>query len=127
MTKQLSPKHFDALDCKNLKSKKCTFVLFYVDWCGYCKRMQGDWKKLGDTVAFMDIARYNCDTYPSHFQHLKSEGIIGSFPTIILYKNGKPFHSYKGDRDVKSLLNFAIKSCNLKQVKVKNGKLRKLK
>lgn len=126
--KELNPNHFTVSNPVNLKDKSnCTFVLFYMDWCKYCKFVKPEWEKMAAKITKdmgVVIAQYNCETYPDHLKRIKST-LIASYPTLIVYKDGKPYHNYDGKRTTKDLLKFVLKLCGCKQLKIENGKIKK--
>lgn len=72
---------------------KKVVVLYYAPWCGHCKSLMPEWKKIEDAHKNdpkVSVKKVNCDEEPDK---AKKEGVTG-FPTIILYKGGvkKIFH-----------------------------------
>lgn len=125
--KELSPKCFDPILLQNLKSKKPTFVLFYVNWCGWCQMVKPTFAQLSGMVDFADIVQFCCEDYPMFFQRIKDELQIESFPTLIMYKDGMPSKKYMGDRDLQNLLLFVMNECGIKKAKLlKSGKIKKI-
>lgn len=112
--KELAPEDFSDVKTPNLKSKKCSVVLFYAPWCGYCKGVKPDWEKLGKTALFMDVLAFNCEKHSSHLSKIKEElpELVKGFPTIVFYKNGEPVHQQSPEqRDYSNLLKACMKLC----------------
>ena len=79
-------------------------IMFHAPWCGFCRRLSGDWEKVARglheraVVAKMDAT--------VHFQTATRFDVI-SFPTIILLSKGK-MYKHSGGRSVESLIDFAL-------------------
>jgi thiol-disulfide isomerase/thioredoxin len=98
-----------------LKNKRCAFVLFYADWCGHCNSFKDTYINFANVAQFIKVYAVNSDTEENlmkKLSHSKSPVKIEGFPTIWLYKNGKPFKEYRGQRTFKSLNDEAKKLCN---------------
>ena len=106
--KQLTPTDFDKSELTKIPSIKCGAVLFYASYCHWCVAVKPTWEKLADSVMFMDIAAFECDSYPEHTAGMNEDmnGFIPSYPTMVLYKNGKPVRKVgQTDRDYTTFLN----------------------
>ena len=84
-----------------------TAVLFYAPWCGHCKRMMPEWKKLEDSnIQGVTIDKVNCDEKPD----LANKHGVNGFPTIKYLPNGINDHSggvtYDGERNSEALVNW---------------------
>lgn len=110
MVSKLTPASFEEKGLL-LKSKKPTFVMFYMDWCGYCNNLKPVWNELAKSVAICQIAMYNCDTYPQHFSQINANGEIRGYPTLIMFKEGKPVGMYQGERTLKDLIDWCMTMC----------------
>lgn len=115
--KELYPNNFNELDTSKLKDKGCTFIMFYAPWCGYCKRSKEVWDKLAESVTFLNICAFNCEKNKSfvdkmNIDHKKNteDVLIRGYPTLIMYKNGKPSQFYRDEREFENLLGFCMKS-----------------
>lgn len=95
------------------------FVEFYANWCGHCKTLAPEWKKLTHMIENeykdkdlaivsieSDVINKDIDTV------LKETGLtVNGFPTIGLIRknNNKKFLSYDGKRDADSMMKFIKK------------------
>ena len=113
LVKELSPKDFDPNKVWQLKSKKCTLVIFYCAWCGHCKAAVDVWTKLANYAAFVDFAAFNCQKHNGHIRKIKNDmpQMVTSYPTIIGYVKGDPVETFEGDRNFDNLLKFAQRIC----------------
>lgn len=114
LVKQLKPSDFDNIHTYKLKNKDCTFVMFYVDWCGHCQRTKPEWNKLARMNGIFDVAAFDCETYKDHLTKIRTDApnMIPHFPTLILYKKGVPIHIYEGERKADDLMKVCMKFCN---------------
>lgn len=111
---ELKPGDFSSTKSSHLKNKDCTVVLYYSPWCGYCKAVKEDWKKLAKTALFLNVKSFNCEKNLSHLQSIREElpELVKHFPTIVFYKNGVPMHNHPDDkRDYKNLLKACKEFC----------------
>jgi thiol-disulfide isomerase/thioredoxin len=113
---ELSPKDFDPIATWKLNDSECSMVLFYADWCPFCKKIKEEWEKLGKLAGFCSICAFNCEKYQSHFMKIKEDmpKLIISFPTIIVYKNGDPIElvgKNEEDRTAQKLLKICMRLC----------------
>merc|ERR1712189_25261 len=80
-----------------------TFVKFSAPWCSRCKSLAPEWAQLSDNFAGkVTIAEVDC----THNQKLCERYKIDGYPTLILFKDGKPTQEYRGGRNVKMLTKF---------------------
>ncbi|BDA45122.1 probable protein disulfide isomerase-like 2-2 [Coccomyxa sp. Obi] len=104
----LTPADFD----KVVNGGKHALVEFYAPWCGHCKHLTPEYKKLGEAVAkdpklknSVVIAKVNAD---DHREIGEKFGVRG-FPTIKFFGRGKPTTSpedYQGGRTSEAFLGF---------------------
>ena len=68
-------------------NKKPEFIMFYVDWCGYCKQTKPVFKKFMDSNRRdnIDIKMLNAE---QEGESLAKQYNVEGYPTIILVRNG---------------------------------------
>lgn len=81
-------------------------VLYYADWCGYCKIFMPIWDRFastinGDGTNQLHIRKVNCE---QNQETCNKEG-VSVFPTVILYDNGTK-RVFNGARTIDSLKQF---------------------
>lgn len=89
------------------------FAEFYANWCGHCKTLAPEWKKLIKTIKVPNDQRLAIVSVESAVINKDIEkvieqsglGKVNGFPTIGLIKD-KKFISYEGKRDASSMLKF---------------------
>ncbi len=96
MLKELTKDNFDNEIKEGLK-----VVEFYAPWCGYCKKQEEELKNL-DKVW---IGQVNSDDNPE----LAIRHGIHSFPSFILFKEGKEVERFSGLRKKEDLMNTVMK------------------
>mmetsp|Transcript_27918 Transcript_27918/g.61277 ORF Transcript_27918/g.61277 Transcript_27918/m.61277 type:complete len:250 (-) Transcript_27918:220-969(-) len=84
----LTPDNFDKI----VNGAKAVLIEFYAPWCGHCKRMTPEYKKLGELVnsnpklkGRVVIAKVNADAHRS----LGDKFEVRGFPTIKYLPRGK--------------------------------------
>ncbi|XP_061394505.1 protein disulfide-isomerase A5-like [Musca vetustissima] len=88
------------------KDMRPMLVMFYVPWCGFCKRLKPDFSKAatelkseGYVLAGMDVERQE------NALARRAYNITG-FPTIIYFENGKLKQIYEGDNNKDGIVSF---------------------
>jgi protein disulfide-isomerase A6 len=104
----LTPDTFD----KFVNGGKDALVEFYAPWCGHCKSLTPEYKKVGEAVAKnaklnkrVVIAKVNADEHRS----LGERFGVGGFPTIKYFRRGQPVdkpEDYQGARKAEDFLSF---------------------
>jgi len=89
-----------------IKGDKPTIMLFYVDWCGYCKKFMPDWERLSGSMSDnANFVKLNGDKETSMAEKYN----VKQYPTIIkVYKNGKMV-VYEDEREMDKLVKFCKK------------------
>jgi protein disulfide-isomerase-like protein len=92
------------LDEHVLEGKKA--VLFYADWCGYCKKIKPDWDEAAKEVNKDEkkMLKVNCGEGTVEDKELMEKYSIDGYPTIIIFEDGKPT-KYEGKRSKEDLLS----------------------
>ncbi len=76
-----------------VESNILVFVDFYADWCGPCKLIAPAIDKLADEYhSMVKFVRLDIDRNPDVAQRYG----IKSIPTLIIFRNGKPFKRMVG-------------------------------
>jgi len=91
---------FEEVDLEDEIKKGNKLVLFYADWCGHCKKIKPIWKEAEDEVNDDEdtkMIKVNCGDKKKEHQEIAEKYNIDGYPTIILFKDGKPTQ-YKGPR-----------------------------
>lgn len=63
-------------------------IMFYTDWCGWCKKAKPDYHRFSNTNMGLAVAAFNCDKTDAHKQIARAIG-IQSFPTFVYVRNEK--------------------------------------
>eukprot|EP00210_Caulerpa_lentillifera_P006033 g5765.t2 len=108
----LTPDTFDAF----VNGRKHALVEFYAPWCGHCKSLSPEYKKLGAAVAAdqkmsarVVIAKVNADDH----KDLGTRFGVRGFPTLKWFPRGKEVEKpedYKGGRKSEDFLKFIEKA-----------------
>lgn len=96
MLKELTKDNFDNEIKEGLK-----VVEFYAPWCGYCKKQEEELKNM-DKIW---IGQVNSDDN----SELAIRHGIHSFPSFILFKEGKEVERFSGLRKKEDLMNIVMK------------------
>lgn len=96
MLKQLNKDNFDKETKTGLK-----LVEFYAPWCGYCKKQQEVFKEM-DKVW---IGQVNTD----EDAEIAIRYGINSFPTFLVFNEGKEVERFSGLRNKFDLMNIVMK------------------
>lgn len=79
------------------------FIKFFAPWCGHCKHMANDWKKLAEASnGLYHVAEVDCTV---NVKTANKFGIRG-YPTIKLIEGENAPIEYRGARDVSSWTKF---------------------
>ena len=90
---------------KLLRKEKKFLVMFYTNWCGYCKKIKPQYSLAASEVkdkhiiAAMDMER------PDNNQARKKFNITG-FPTLLYFQNGEVKYTFEGDNTKDGIIKF---------------------
>ncbi len=90
-TREYMLEGFTGNNNKNINDKK--IILFYADWCGYCKKMKPEWDKLKRNY------KDNCEEYESEeiTEEQRTIHNIKGYPSISIV-TGEEIIEYNGER-----------------------------
>lgn len=84
-----------------LNSEGPVIIDFYADWCGPCKMMSPIIDSIADEIQNVKVGKINVD----EAQDLAVKYNVMSIPTIIIFKDGKPFKKFIGVTSKENILN----------------------
>lgn len=96
MLKELTKDNFDNETKEGLK-----VVEFFAPWCGYCKKQEEELREIDK----LWVGQVNGDENPE----LAIRFGIHSFPTFILFKEGREVERFSGLRKKEDLMNIVMK------------------
>ena len=101
---------------KIIANKTCYIGIFSKN-CIHCQNMKPAWNVFKNKIKKLNNDSYLIEIYGDNINkiknnHLKKHIMFTGVPAFIKVKNGKIIKDYKGDRSVKSLLNFIDKTSN---------------
>ncbi len=109
---ELTPSDFNGKTLKKYKDK-IVLILFYTEWCGYCKRVKPVYNELAQVYkndSKKIIAKFDCEKYGDFIQNeynTFAKGVkIEGYPTILLYKDGAYLTKYSGERTTEQFVDF---------------------
>ena len=86
-----------------IKANKYVIIDFYADWCGPCKMLSPILDQVSDQYQNINFFKVNVDRESTLARKLN----IQSIPTVIFFKDGKPFNifvGYKNTQEIKNLI-----------------------
>lgn len=103
---KLSPKNFEndmTIVHSKLDGTTIGLVVFYADWCGFCKRMAPDYSNVADILGdSFPLFAFDCVKYKDFCKKLS---VVRSYPTILyINKNGTLGNPYKNERTTDEFL-----------------------
>lgn len=85
-----------------------TITRYKVKWCGHCKKLKSEWKKLRELVKDMPhiiIKSFDYEKNEDEITKIINNGLIKGFPTIIINKNNSEI-IYTGERTAVAILDY---------------------
>lgn len=85
-------------------ANRYTFIKFYAPWCGYCKKLAPEWKKLKASYSHkVGFEEYDCDIQ----KNMCSKHDVTGYPTIKIRDNVTGnFLQYDGPREYGAMAAF---------------------
>lgn len=111
---KLSGADFENDEPWKLKDKKCSFVLFYANWCGHCQDLKPEYAKFANVAQYIKVYAVDADENKKILESINNSNSkfkVESFPTILLYSNGMPVEEYTGERNYSALNTRGMKFC----------------
>ena len=84
-----------------LKAEGPVIIDFYADWCGPCKMMSPIIDSIAEEINNANVGKINVD----EAQDLAAMYNVMSIPTIIIFKDGKPYKKFVGVTSKENILN----------------------
>ncbi len=84
-----------------LKAEGPVIIDFYADWCGPCKMMSPIIDNIAEETNNAKVGKINVD----EAQDLAAMYNVMSIPTIIIFKDGKPYKKFVGVTSKENILN----------------------
>lgn len=88
-----------------MRREKNVLIMFYTNWCGFCKKLKPQYSLAASEVrgkhviAAMDMERPENNAVRKRFN-------ITGFPTILYFENGQPLHTFEGDNTKDGIISF---------------------
>jgi len=81
-----------------------TFIKYYAPWCGFCRRLEPEWRKLKYHYRHkVGFAEYNCDIQ----KKICSQHDVIGYPTLKIRDNvTKKYLPYDGPREYRAMAAF---------------------
>jgi thioredoxin 1 len=103
-----SPVHVSDINFEALIANGTHLVLFYSEWCGHCKKIQGEVDKVEKFFKErLTVLRANSQ----HLEKARIRHDVKAYPTLILFQDGMEVNRITGYHDfpsLKLLLNRAL-------------------
>lgn len=98
---------------ENMDNKsKANIMLFYADWCPYCKSAKPEWEKVKDKYEGKTINGYKLmfDEYDDKNKEMMDKYDINSFPTIKIKKDNDVynFSAKANEQNITEFINSVI-------------------
>ena len=108
----------DAFNLSNLMKSGDWMVLYYAEWCGYCKTMKPEWKNVVEKLNNPQINTKNINTAEVESSHI---GKLLNIAEKLINKDKQDIDS------VSKKLNLPIENINNHLTKIKNKPTKKIK
>jgi len=93
---------------ESISQNEIVIVKFYAPWCGYCKKIEPDWKKITQKYhnkkfknKIVKVQQLDCDKHEKEAAKHKIPG----YPTIRIYTKGRQLE-FEETRDFTHISNF---------------------
>lgn len=96
----------DLNETRKLGKNIPSFVLFYAEWCGHCKALMPEWKKLEEKTdhSKINIVKISCVEKQDECKKIK---LVNGYPTILLLDaSGKNIEKYENERSLNGFSQF---------------------
>ncbi|KAG0601942.1 hypothetical protein M758_11G149800 [Ceratodon purpureus] len=90
--------------------KRPTFVMFYAPWCPHCQRLHPIWTQLAGVLSKKGYNVQLAIVDATKHSRLADKYEVPGFPTLIMFKDGKPVGRHRGARDIDTLISFIDKN-----------------
>lgn len=105
---QLTPKNFQndmSIVHSKIDGSTIGLIVFYADWCGYCKRMAPEYSNVAEILGdSFPLFAFDCVKH-KEFCSSKLSMVVKSYPTLLyINKNGTLGHAYKNERTADEFL-----------------------
>ena len=100
----MAVKNINAAEfAKRNQEDKLLLVDFWAPWCGYCRRINPAYEKIGEQFgAEIEVVKVNIDEEPALAEAERIEVI----PTLVLYRGGKALGSVVAPPSKAAIENF---------------------
>ena len=104
----------EAFNNQDLVDSSPHFIMYYVNWCGYCKKAKPEFEKLIQNYNGM-IQVKMMDAESDENKQLVHSQNIRTFPTIRYYPSGlqSDYKDYNGNREYNDFLDYLSSIKNL--------------
>ena len=94
----------------------------YADWCGHCKSLKPEWKKLKtmtpkDRVQFIEIEESEAAKRLQFEKKTKRSLTVNGYPTIFKIHTNKPVEYYTGPRTAQDIRQWILSSSSNKKTR----------
>lgn len=117
MGRSISPKEFNRMMPHVPKDLKIpAAILFKMDGCGWCQKMEADWDEVEEKVGFMNVYQFEVDGNKDNAQHWTKienslETEIEGFPAVMFYSPDGKVVLHTGYSTSDEMIKKMIKFC----------------